>query len=73
MSISAPVSGAAERLARELDLDIDTIQGTGYKGKVLASDVQKAFADRQAEAEQGAQNDNPLPDPPQEAAAPPAE
>jgi pyruvate dehydrogenase E2 component (dihydrolipoamide acetyltransferase) len=47
---SARISPKARRLAKELDVDIGKITGSGAGGEILASDVQAAAAPKHADA-----------------------
>ena len=46
-----PVVPAARRLARENDIDLVTVAGTGPQGRILIEDVEAAIALRQAQGE----------------------
>ncbi len=45
----APVVPAARRLARENDIDLTTVSGSGPQGRILIGDVEAAIALRQAQ------------------------
>ena len=46
-----PVVPAARRLARESDIDLAAVKGTGPQGRILIEDVEAAIALRQAQGE----------------------
>ena len=48
-----PVVPAARRLARENDVDLATVVGSGPRGRILIEDVEAAIALRQAQGEVG--------------------
>ena len=48
-----PVVPAARRLARENNIDLATITGSGPQGRILIEDVEAAIALRQAQGERG--------------------
>ena len=48
-----PVVPAARRLARENDIDLATVVGSGPQGRILIEDVEAAIALRQAQGERG--------------------
>ena len=47
-----PVVPAARRLARENDIDLGKVAGSGPQGRILIEDVEAAIASRQAQSEQ---------------------
>ena len=48
VSRKKPASPTARRLAREHDIDLETVGGTGPGGRIIAADVEAAIADGEA-------------------------
>ena len=68
-----PVVPAARRLARENDIDLATVVGSGPQGRILIEDVEAAIALRQAQGEREAQaerTDGAATEPPTEGVVP---
>ncbi len=55
--VPTPAAPSTRRLARELGVDIDAVEGSGREGRVLDEDVKAAAEAEEADEERGARDD----------------